>query len=78
MAAFIASRFAPAIYLKVLRFDTATNMLTVNGRFGHVWDMDVAHAKRHYQPITESDYHAIRTRLQAQLQRGEEGCPSEG
>lgn len=56
----------PIAHLEVLGYDPATQMFTVEGRFRHVWDMDKAHAMRHYQPESESDHE--QARLQGRTQ----------
>jgi hypothetical protein len=41
--------------------------ITVRGRYGHVFDMQVAHARAHYIPVKAEDDLELAARMHAQL-----------
>ena len=63
--------------LEVIKYDGATELLTVRGRFQHMWEMQYDYAREHYTPAKETD-DAILARLQEELQARREDCESEG
>jgi hypothetical protein len=45
----------------------AEGTLTVRGRLGHVFDMQIAHARKYYQPVNATDDLELQARMHAQL-----------
>jgi hypothetical protein len=59
----------PRLLYEVLSYNMTEGTITVRGRFGHTWDMEIAYAKKHYQPAPEDDLE-IEARKQTQRWEG--------
>jgi hypothetical protein len=58
--------YARLLY-EVLSYQPALGTITVRGRFGHVFDMEIAHARKYYMPVKQEDDLELAARMQEQL-----------
>jgi hypothetical protein len=58
--------YARLLY-EVLAYNPASGTITVRGRYGHTFDMETAHARKHYMPVKAEDDLELTARMHAQL-----------
>lgn len=59
------------LVFEVLGYDEAKGEMTLKGKFNHVFNLPVAYARKHYQPVKEND-HAVLKELREKVRRGRE------
>jgi len=61
-----AEAYARLLY-EILSYNLPQGTITVRGRFGHTFDMQIAHARKHYVPVKDGDDLELQARMHAQL-----------